>query len=58
MDLDVIAEGVETRQQQAELSAMGCRFAQGFLFARPLEEHDACDYVKGVAESVGRAASG
>jgi diguanylate cyclase (GGDEF)-like protein len=36
MDLDVIAEGVETRQQAESLRQLGCRRAQGFLFSRPI----------------------
>jgi diguanylate cyclase (GGDEF)-like protein/PAS domain S-box-containing protein len=35
MDLDVIAEGVETPEQSAWLSTRGCTFAQGFLYGRP-----------------------
>ncbi|MEV4281734.1 putative bifunctional diguanylate cyclase/phosphodiesterase [Actinoplanes xinjiangensis] len=35
LSLDVIAEGVETADQRAALSALGCRTAQGYLFARP-----------------------
>jgi diguanylate cyclase (GGDEF)-like protein len=33
--LEVIAEGVETAQQAELLQALGCRFAQGYHFARP-----------------------
>ena len=32
----VTAEGVETRRQRAEVTAMGCEFAQGFFYARPM----------------------
>ncbi len=31
-----IAEGVETREQAAELELLGCVFAQGFLYSKPL----------------------
>lgn len=33
--LAVTAEGVETEEQRVALLAMGCRYAQGWLFARP-----------------------
>lgn len=32
---DVIAEGVETQEQFEELKRMGCRYFQGYLFAKP-----------------------
>jgi diguanylate cyclase (GGDEF)-like protein len=35
-NLDVIAEGVETRDQHERVMAAGCLKAQGFLFSRPL----------------------
>lgn len=35
-DLDVVAEGVESRQQYEIVKAMGCPQAQGYLFAKPL----------------------
>ena len=36
LDLDVVAEGVETTQQLDELARLGCKHAQGFLFSLPL----------------------
>jgi EAL domain-containing protein (putative c-di-GMP-specific phosphodiesterase class I) len=36
MGMDVVAEGIETREQYRLLREMKCRYGQGFLFARPL----------------------
>lgn len=40
MGLDVIAEGVETEPQRRILLELGCKAFQGYLFARPMPEHD------------------
>jgi EAL domain-containing protein (putative c-di-GMP-specific phosphodiesterase class I) len=36
LGMDVVAEGIETPEQYRLLRQMGCRYGQGFLFARPL----------------------
>jgi diguanylate cyclase (GGDEF)-like protein/PAS domain S-box-containing protein len=36
LDLPVVAEGIETERQLAELRRLGCRLGQGYLFSRPL----------------------
>ncbi|HEX5908840.1 MAG TPA: EAL domain-containing protein, partial [Thermoleophilaceae bacterium] len=35
LDIEVVAEGVESETKLAHLYALGCRHAQGYLFARP-----------------------
>jgi EAL domain-containing protein (putative c-di-GMP-specific phosphodiesterase class I) len=35
LGLDVVAEGVETAEQDAQLRAVGCSFGQGWHFGRP-----------------------
>ncbi len=40
LDMSVVAEGVETVEQHNRVVALGCRLAQGYLYARPaLPEH-------------------
>ncbi|MBW6439982.1 EAL domain-containing protein [Actinoplanes hulinensis] len=36
LDLAVVAEGIEEAGQRAALDAMGCRYGQGYHFAKPL----------------------
>ena len=43
LDLSVVAEGIETADQQAALTAMGCGMGQGFLLSLPLGEIAAFD---------------
>jgi diguanylate cyclase (GGDEF)-like protein/PAS domain S-box-containing protein len=38
---DVIAEGVETREQLVQIAALRCEYAQGFFFSRPVDSEAA-----------------
>ncbi len=40
LDLDVIGEGVETQEQLTLLSAMQCRWVQGYLLGHPAPSAD------------------
>ncbi len=40
LGFDVLAEGVETQPQRDFLHSRGCRFIQGFFYARPMEADD------------------
>lgn len=46
LGLDVIAEGVETETQRAELCRLGSDKAQGYLWARPLSPEDALAWLE------------
>ena len=37
LDLTVTAEGVETQGQRDAVLAMGCDFAQGYYYAKPMQ---------------------
>jgi EAL domain-containing protein (putative c-di-GMP-specific phosphodiesterase class I) len=41
LGLELVAEGIETEAQAAQLKALGCRYAQGFYFSRPMNAANA-----------------
>jgi EAL domain-containing protein (putative c-di-GMP-specific phosphodiesterase class I) len=46
LELDVVAEGVETTQQRDFLRARDCRRAQGQLFSLPVSARDCEGYLR------------
>ena len=39
LGMELVAEGVETQDQASHLAEMGCHTLQGYLFSRPVPEH-------------------
>jgi diguanylate cyclase (GGDEF)-like protein len=46
LGLDMIAEGIETRDQAEWFRTLGCRLGQGYLYARPMPALDFERYLK------------
>ncbi len=45
LGISVVAEGLETAEQVAQLQALECDHAQGYYFAKPLTPQDAGEYI-------------
>jgi EAL domain-containing protein (putative c-di-GMP-specific phosphodiesterase class I) len=46
LEMSVIAEGVETEAQLLEIKKLGCEYAQGYLFSKPLDAEEAGLFIK------------
>ena len=58
LHLDTVAEGIEDQDQLRQLSKLGCRTGQGFLFAAPMDLSSMRDFLeqgKGRASYVGES---
>ncbi|HEX8284944.1 MAG TPA: EAL domain-containing protein [Pyrinomonadaceae bacterium] len=47
LDMNVIAEGVETKEQLRRLGSLGCDYGQGYLFSRPVGAGQAVELLAG-----------
>ena len=57
LQIDVVAEGVETIEQAEDLVRLGCVHAQGFYYARPMPSTDvAVLFDHGLPHALGRSA--
>lgn len=43
MGMDVVAEGIETTEQQLQLKSLGCEYGQGYLFCKPVNAEAASE---------------
>ena len=46
LNIETVAEGIETQQQLSQLQELGCNFGQGFLFSKPVAAPEAENLIK------------
>ncbi len=46
LNLEVVAEGIETQTQHEVLNDLKCEFGQGYYFSKPLSVADAAEFIK------------
>lgn len=51
----IVAEGVETHQQQDLLLALGVDYLQGYLFSRPIDLAASCDWLAALPEAINKS---
>jgi EAL domain-containing protein (putative c-di-GMP-specific phosphodiesterase class I) len=56
LQLEVIAEGVETEEERRLVRQAGCAYGQGFVFARPMPPDAALDWARRYGRVPARAA--
>lgn len=45
LEFNIVAEGVETKEQAEKLQKMGCEYLQGYYFSKPLCKEDFIKYI-------------
>ncbi|MEG4113794.1 MULTISPECIES: EAL domain-containing protein [unclassified Microcoleus] len=45
LNMEIVAEGLETQEQIEILRELGCIFGQGYFFSRPLDSHNATRFI-------------
>ena len=54
LNMQVIVEGVETREQEAYIIAQGCNEGQGYLYSRPLPANSLIDWLRSYQNEMAR----
>lgn len=50
LSVEVVAEGVDTREQAEWLKSLDCQYAQGYLYSKPVDADDATKLLQAQAE--------
>jgi EAL domain-containing protein (putative c-di-GMP-specific phosphodiesterase class I) len=58
LGLRVVAEGIETDEDAAALTVMGCPIGQGYLYARPMPGTDICEWALRYREASAQPSEG
>ena len=58
LKLNVVAEGIETKEQMILLQELGCDEMQGYLLSRPVPAEDASRFLTGGKMKLSTASSG
>ena len=45
LSIEVLAEGIETREQEEMLASLGCEFGQGYLYSKPIPAKEMDDVI-------------
>ncbi|MEG4231904.1 EAL domain-containing protein [Microcoleus sp. Pol11C3] len=45
LNMEIVAEGLETQEQIEIIRELGCFFGQGYFFSRPLDSHNATRFI-------------
>lgn len=46
LDMNIVAEGIETRDQMAALKDLGCQYGQGYFMSKPLPADQVMTFIK------------
>lgn len=46
LDLEIVAEGIETQKQASKLSSLGCDYLQGYYYSKPIPGKDLIAFLK------------
>ena len=51
MELEIVSEGVETKEQKDAIVALGIEYIQGYYFSKPLPKEEFLQFVERAASS-------